>query len=116
MVIVELNPLALLIWLLARGLYLWVLVPVGAVAGVLVFPLLYRRGVAISQVITWLDCTMMAVFFHSVFRPLKNSTEVPWVPLSDLPKMRRFDLFGLQKTTGLDDHGLDRRFRMDSVR
>lgn len=82
---IELNPAALLVWLLLRGLYIWLLIALGALAGVCAYPLMMRRDITISQIITWLDLNAMAMLFHTLFRPLKNSTQVPWVRLKDLP-------------------------------
>ena len=91
---IELNPIALVIWLLLRGLYIWFLVPIGALAGLLAYPLLRKHGATIPQLIAWLDLNAMAALFHSVFRPLRNSTLVPWTRLRDLASItHRFTNF-----------------------
>ncbi|MFB2598832.1 hypothetical protein ACEXQE_13640 [Herbiconiux sp. P17] len=81
---IDLNPVAFVIGIVLRGLYLWLLVPLGALAGVITYPWLRERHASIGQLIGWLDLNAFAVVFHSLLRPFKNSTQVPWVPLRNL--------------------------------
>ncbi|WP_382309138.1 hypothetical protein [Herbiconiux sp. UC225_62] len=85
---IDLNPVAFVIGIVARGLYLWLLVPLGALAGTIAYPLLRKRDASIGQLIGWLDLNAFAAVFHSVLRPFRNSTQVPWVPLKDLSTVK----------------------------
>ena len=56
--------------LLARGLLLWVVVPVATLAWMVAFPWLHRRGVRFLQYLGWIDLNLIAFLQRFVFRPL----------------------------------------------
>lgn len=82
---IELNPVAVFVWLMLRGIYLWAVLPIAAVCGFCAHRYLTRHDASVGQIVGWLDMNIMAAIFHTVFRPLRNSVQVPWIPIRSLP-------------------------------
>jgi len=107
------SPVAFLIWLLLRGLYLWVLVPVGAIAGLLLYGSLRRQEATLGQFIGWLDLIVMAAVFHSILRPFGHAKDIPWIPWSEVRTVsHRVRIFGDLVIKRERTDGLDRKFDM----
>jgi hypothetical protein len=72
--------------LLIRGLLLWLVVPLGLVLWLLLWPLLRARRVRLGQFLGWMDLNLVALLQHSLLRPLFVS-RAPWIPASGLPSV-----------------------------
>ena len=81
-----------LVFLMIRGLLLWLMVPASTVGWLLAFLPLHRRRVSLGQFLGWVDLNFAALLTRSVLRPLFRSPP-PWVPLRALPQVvHRIDL------------------------
>lgn len=69
-----------LILLAARGLLLWLLVPLGLFLWAPLFLLLRRRGVSLAQFLGWLDLNLIAAIQRTLASPFYD-TKRPWTPL-----------------------------------
>lgn len=58
-----------LLVLFARGLLLWVVVPVAACGWVFVASRLRQRGVTFGQFLGWVDLNLIATLQRTIFRP-----------------------------------------------
>lgn len=76
-------PVAVLL-LTLRGLLLWVVIPVSALAWVAMWPVLHGLGVRLSQFLGWVDLNVIAGLERSVLRPLVRQP-LRWTPPGQLP-------------------------------
>jgi hypothetical protein len=70
--------------LTVRGLLLWVVLPLGCVAGVLVAPWLHKRGIKFGQFLGWIDINLIALVQRSLLRPFYRKVPPPWVPATEM--------------------------------
>ena len=92
-----LGVFASLVLLIVRGIFLWVVVPLGCIAWVIVSPWLHKRGVAIGQFLGWIDINLIALIQRSLLRPFIRDAAQPWVPAKKIyevvHRIGRLDLF-----------------------
>ena len=88
---------ASLVLLIVRGILLWVVVPLGCIAWVIVSPWLHKRGVAIGQFLGWVDIHLIALIQRSLLRPFIRDTAQSWVPAKKIHevvhRIGKLDLF-----------------------
>lgn len=72
--------------LFVRGALLWLVVPLAAVAWILLWPLMRRRNVSIGSLIGWADLNLIAALQRSLCR-LDGKEPVPWPPWAELPRV-----------------------------
>ncbi len=70
--------------LTVRGLLLWVVLPLGCVAGVLVAPWLHKRGIKFGQFLGWIDINLIVLVQRSLLRPFYRKVPPPWVPATEM--------------------------------
>jgi hypothetical protein len=70
------------VFLVSRGLLLWLVVPITVGWWLVGWPYWNRRGVGCWQLVGWADLNLSAGLMRSVFRPVVSG-RLPWVPLSD---------------------------------
>jgi hypothetical protein len=81
-----------LAFLFLRGFLLWILVPVTALAWLLIWPYWYSRKVGCAQLIGWADVNLAAALQRTVFRPLVRSP-LAFVAISAAPEVTHRVLF-----------------------
>ena len=59
--------------LAARGVLLWVVVPVASLVWLLAALRLRRRGVSFGQYLGWIDVNLIAILQRTLFRPVVRS-------------------------------------------
>jgi hypothetical protein len=76
------NGIALVLLLIVRGLLLWIVLPVAALAWLVRLPYAFvrRRPVSIGQTLGWADLNLIASLERSLLRPLarEHSSFVRW--------------------------------------
>ena len=55
--------------LTVRGVLLWVVLPLGCAAWVLVTPWLHKRGIKFGQFLGWIDINLIVLVQRSLLRP-----------------------------------------------
>lgn len=75
-----------LLVLFARGVLLWVVVPIASLVWVLVAIRLRRRGVTFGQYLGWVDVNLVAFLQRTLFRPVVRS-RTPFVPPLEIPSV-----------------------------
>jgi hypothetical protein len=73
------GRVAAVLLLAVRGVLLWIVVPLGAVAWLLAAPSLRRRGIGVGRFLGWLDLNLVAALQRSVLRPLFDVPRA-WTP------------------------------------
>ena len=73
-----------LVLLTVRGVLLWVVLPLGCVAWVLVTPWRHRRGVKFGQFLGWIDINLIVLVQRSLLRPFYRKAALPWVPATEM--------------------------------
>lgn len=80
-------PFGVALLLLAiRGVLLWLLIPLGTIYWLMVWPILRRRQVHLLQLLGWIDVNLVAAIERTILRPL-ISEPLPWTPASALPRV-----------------------------
>ena len=72
--------------LLVRGVLLWVVVPVAALAWPIVALRLRRRGVTFGRYLGWVDLNLIACLQRTILRPLVREP-ADWVPAREMPQV-----------------------------
>ena len=70
--------------LTVRGVLLWVVLPLGCAAWVLVAPWLHRRGIKFGQFLGWIDINLVVLVQRSLLRPFYRKAAPPWVPATEM--------------------------------
>ena len=73
-----------LVLLTVRGVLLWLVLPLGCVAWVLVAPWLRKRGVKFGQFLGWIDINFMVLIHRSLLRPFYRKAAPRWVPATEM--------------------------------
>lgn len=72
--------------LLIRGVLLWVVVPLGVVFWLLLWPYLRFKRVRLGQLLGWIDLNLVAFIERTILRRLLPD-RVPWTPARALPSI-----------------------------
>lgn len=80
------GSLAAFSLLLIRGFLLWVVVPLGVVFWLLLWPYLRFKRVRLGQLLGWIDLNLVAFIERTMLRPLLPD-RVPWTPARALPNI-----------------------------
>lgn len=75
------------ILLAVRGLLLWIAVPLGFVAWVVLALWLLPRGIRLGQFLGWVDLNLVATLERTVLRALFRHP-LSWVSVRDIGKVR----------------------------
>ncbi len=70
--------------LVLRGILLWVVVPLAALAWLVSFN--WLRGVSAGQFLGWIDLNLIAFLSRSILRPLFRAPP-PWIPVSQMSRV-----------------------------
>ena len=70
--------------LTVRGVLLWVVLPLGCAAWVLVAPWLHKRGIKFGQFLGWIDINLIVLVQRSLLRPFYRKATPPWVPATEM--------------------------------
>lgn len=73
--------------LVLRGVFLWIVVPIGTVVWLFLGVTLRRRGVTLGQFLGWLDLNLVSMIERTVLRPWVPSP-VAWTSAAELPKVK----------------------------
>jgi hypothetical protein len=73
--------------LLARGVLLWIVVPLAFVCWLVLAIPLRRRGVTLGKFLGWVDLNLVALLGRTILRPIVR-TPLDWVPVSGMPEVR----------------------------
>lgn len=65
-------------FLTLRGVFLWIVVPVGSAWWVVAWPSFRSRRVRLGQLLGWLDLNLIATLSYTVFRPLLRQPARFW--------------------------------------
>jgi hypothetical protein len=74
--------------LVTRGILLWIVVPLGFLAWVVLTPWLRARRVPLGQFLGWIDNNLIAGLERSVLRPLFRHPPQPWIRARDIEQVR----------------------------
>jgi hypothetical protein len=72
--------------LLLRGVLLWVAVPLGIVAWILLIPWFIRHGVRLGQFLGWIDLNLCSALERTILRPMIPQP-VAWTPIGDMSQV-----------------------------
>lgn len=72
--------------LCVRGVLLWIIIPLAALAWLPVAVWLRRRGVKFRQFLGWVDLNLIAFLERTVLRPLFRSP-IQWTPARAMPEV-----------------------------
>jgi len=72
--------------LLVRGVLLWVVVPLAAIAWPFVALRLRRRGATFGRYLGWVDLNLIAGLQRTILRPLVRAPS-NWVPAREMPQV-----------------------------
>ena len=70
--------------LTVRGVLLWVVLPLGCAAWVLIAPWLHKRGIKFGQFLGWIDINLIVLVQRSLLRPFYRKAAPPWVPATEM--------------------------------
>jgi hypothetical protein len=70
------------LFLCVRGLLLWIVVPVAALAWMVGWPYWHHKRVGISQMLGWADLNLAAGLMRTIFRPVVQDP-LRWCPLDE---------------------------------
>ena len=70
--------------LTVRGVLLWVVLPLGCAAWVLVAPWLHKRGIKFGQFLGWIDINLIVLVQRSLLRPFYRKPAPLWVPATEM--------------------------------
>jgi hypothetical protein len=73
--------------LIARGILLWIAIPLGFVGWVILTPWLRAPGITLGQFLGWIDINLIAALERGVLRPLFRHPQ-PWTSARDIAKVR----------------------------
>lgn len=76
-----------LLILLARGILLWLVVPIASPVWVFLAIRLRRNGITFVQYLGWVDLNLIALLQRIVFRPLVR-WPTPYVPSTAMPSVK----------------------------
>lgn len=82
------DPIAGVAVLILRGLLLWVLVPVGFIAWILMSPWLLHKGVGPAKFLGWLDSNFTVLLERSLLRPWFPKPTHSWTSVKDMSKVK----------------------------
>ena len=74
--------------LILRGILLWIVIPLGFLAWVILTPWLHARRVTLGQFLGWDDNNLVAALERSVLRPLFRQPPQPWIPARDIERVQ----------------------------
>lgn len=69
-----------------RGVLLWIVIPLAALAWLPVSVRLRRRGVKLGQFLGWIDLNLVAFLERTILRPLFCSP-IQWTPTRAMPEV-----------------------------
>ena len=80
----RMNPVSGLLLLFVRGVLLWLVVPLSAVAWLVFWPLMRRRNVRVGSLVGWADLNLIAALQRSLCR-FGTKDPLNWTPWVELP-------------------------------
>jgi len=74
--------------LVARGILLWVVVPLGFVTWLCLIPWVRARRIPLGQFLGWVDINLVAGLERTVLRPLFRHPPTSWIRRRDIEQVR----------------------------
>jgi hypothetical protein len=82
--------------LVLHGILLWIVIPLGFLAWVLLRPWQHVHRFTLGQFLGWVDNNVIAALERSVLRPLFRKSPQPWIRAGDIERVQhrigKFDL------------------------
>jgi hypothetical protein len=84
----SIGVIAGLALLILRGILLWIVIPVGFLAWVILTPWLHARRVTLGQFLGWVDNNLVAGLERGVLRPLFRQPARRWIRARDIKRVQ----------------------------